>query len=133
MELPEIGDHCALAACKQLGLSASGNHWYEAAPPRTLTAKQTDFLPFQCNLCGGTFCQDHRTPDSHTCPNASTSATSVSTAPTGRPLGHACAVADCGQLETATTICVKCRQHLCLAHRHPHEHACPSLDSQRCV
>ena len=44
MELPELGDHCALKDCARL-----------------------DFLPFGCSACGLTFCLDHRAPKQHGC------------------------------------------------------------------
>ena len=44
MEFSELGEHCALDDCKV-----------------------KDFLPFKCDLCGLTFCREHRTADAHLC------------------------------------------------------------------
>ena len=47
MELPEVGEHCALADCSKL-----------------------DFLPFKCVDCASIFCADHRRPQDHRCVKA---------------------------------------------------------------
>ncbi|KAJ3121982.1 zinc finger, AN1-type domain [Nowakowskiella sp. JEL0407] len=46
MELPSLGTQCKISTCKQL-----------------------DFLPFKCNFCKETFCQDHWKVSAHSCPN----------------------------------------------------------------
>jgi hypothetical protein len=28
------------------------------------------FMPFQCNFCGGYFCDEHRLPENHDCKSA---------------------------------------------------------------
>ncbi|GJJ69901.1 hypothetical protein EMPS_02250 [Entomortierella parvispora] len=47
MELPSIGKHCSDSTCSQL-----------------------DFLPFTCQYCKQTFCQDHWRLEGHACPNS---------------------------------------------------------------
>ncbi|KAF9174353.1 hypothetical protein BGX21_004694 [Mortierella sp. AD011] len=49
MEFPSIGKHCSDSTCSQL-----------------------DFLPFNCQYCKQTFCQDHWRLENHTCPNKDT-------------------------------------------------------------
>ncbi|KAF9349505.1 hypothetical protein BGX26_012201 [Mortierella sp. AD094] len=46
MEFPSIGKHCSDSTCSQL-----------------------DFLPFNCQYCKQTFCQDHWRLENHNCPN----------------------------------------------------------------
>ncbi|GMH32805.1 hypothetical protein BSKO_00639 [Bryopsis sp. KO-2023] len=46
-DLMDIGQHCSAAGCGQI-----------------------DFLPFKCDCCSRTFCLEHRTYESHKCPNA---------------------------------------------------------------
>ncbi|KAG0047414.1 zinc finger, AN1-type domain [Gryganskiella cystojenkinii] len=46
MELPSIGQHCSNSSCSQL-----------------------DFLPFTCQYCKQTYCQDHWRLEGHSCPN----------------------------------------------------------------
>ncbi|KAI9192920.1 uncharacterized protein BJ171DRAFT_538055 [Polychytrium aggregatum] len=46
MELPHLGEHCDEASCHRL-----------------------DFLPYRCQFCTKTFCQDHYRPKEHSCPN----------------------------------------------------------------
>lgn len=46
-DLMSIGEHCAVAGCGQ-----------------------RDFLPFKCDCCAQTFCLEHRTYTSHSCPVA---------------------------------------------------------------
>ncbi|XGI83440.1 rhomboid family intramembrane serine protease [Halorutilales archaeon Cl-col2-1] len=33
--------------------------------------KEIDGIPYDCRLCGGTFCSEHRLPENHDCPNLS--------------------------------------------------------------
>eukprot|EP00051_Salpingoeca_urceolata_P018011 m.250692 g.250692 ORF g.250692 m.250692 type:complete len:237 (-) comp19101_c0_seq1:1404-2114(-) len=47
MELPHLGRQCAKQGCGQL-----------------------DFLPYKCNACSATFCQDHYSYTAHECPEA---------------------------------------------------------------
>src|ERR1700761_965141 len=71
-DLEAIGAHCHYEYCNQL-----------------------DFLPFRCESCKHTYCLDHRTETSHTCPKAgawaaarraaSNSTTTSSLLPSGKP------------------------------------------------
>lgn len=45
MELLDLGEHCALAECKQLA-----------------------YIFTDCNACNASFCSDHRTYEAHKCP-----------------------------------------------------------------
>jgi len=49
MEFPNLGQHCNVPECKQL-----------------------DFLPIKCDLCQETFCNDHFSYITHSCPKAHT-------------------------------------------------------------
>eukprot|EP01130_Rhizamoeba_saxonica_P002098 TRINITY_DN11906_c0_g1_i1.p1 TRINITY_DN11906_c0_g1~~TRINITY_DN11906_c0_g1_i1.p1 ORF type:complete len:170 (+),score=10.69 TRINITY_DN11906_c0_g1_i1:38-511(+) len=49
MEFPNLGQHCSFKICQQL-----------------------DFLPFTCDLCNQSFCNDHKEYTTHQCPNHQT-------------------------------------------------------------
>lgn len=49
-ELPELGKHCSY---KGLGDSQACGY--------------LDFLPFKCENCGQTYCEEHRLPHQHNC------------------------------------------------------------------
>ncbi|KAI1294990.1 AN1-type zinc finger protein 2B [Halotydeus destructor] len=49
MEFPDLGQHCSITTCNRL-----------------------DFLPIRCDSCSKTYCSDHYSYTSHTCPNAHT-------------------------------------------------------------
>ncbi|XP_037091048.1 AN1-type zinc finger protein 1-like [Pollicipes pollicipes] len=98
-ELPELGRHCGLAACRQL-----------------------DFLPLVCAHCQVTFCRHHVAADVHSCDKAPQPAEADLTAST-RVYG--CHVAGCTAAELTPVTCPGCQRPCCLTHRHEAEHDCP--------
>ncbi|KAL8601079.1 hypothetical protein ACOMHN_040780 [Nucella lapillus] len=102
-ELPHIGKHCFVESCKQL-----------------------DFLPFDCDGCGNTFCLQHKGKDGHQCDKHLLSAASAEY--TG-PKGFSCSVKDCSQRELTPIACEHCHLSFCLSHRHQQDHQCSELKS----
>ena len=122
-DLEAIGAHCQYEYCHQL-----------------------DFLPFRCESCKGTFCLDHRTETTHSCPKAGEWATarrrqeqqktSVSNAngnaskPTLQTATQ-CSHPQCKTyVNTHTSVgvsCTNCNRTYCLKHRLREEHGCANL------
>jgi len=112
MELPEVGEHCALADCSKL-----------------------DFLPFKCVHCASIFCADHRRPQDHRCVKAEAAEAEraeaeaerrTSAAENGGNVSFSCSFvkAGCKQRELTAVVCPKCGLTFCLSHRHPPDHDC---------
>nr|CAD7195087.1 unnamed protein product [Timema douglasi]CAD7405332.1 unnamed protein product [Timema poppensis] len=95
MELPNIGQQCALNGCEQL-----------------------DFLPFPCAHCKLLFCKEHCQPDSHACSLANT-ATLITSAASS--LSYVCSQPDCSSSSPVEMTCPVCEKHFCLQHRY---HTC---------
>ncbi|CAG5134576.1 unnamed protein product [Candidula unifasciata] len=103
MELPHLGKNCSFPSCNQL-----------------------DFLPFQCDGCGQTFCLQHRSRDQHTC----------IVEPERIPTSHAsekysCSVPYCEKEELAQIVCHHCGLNVCLSHRLQEDHNCIKLPPKR--
>lgn len=96
MEFPETGKHCSMRDCQLL-----------------------DFLPFTCGHCQAIFCKEHFHTTSHDClkmnpePNLE------------KKLNFVCSKESCKEVSPIQILCVKCKQHFCLAHRH---HGCLELN-----
>ncbi|KAH8829696.1 hypothetical protein DL96DRAFT_1708816 [Flagelloscypha sp. PMI_526] len=71
MDLPQIGEHCALPQCNVL-----------------------DFLPIQCPSCNAIFCRHHISMDSHSCFKSDDSDPLPD--PTDLPALERCAAHPCG-------------------------------------
>ncbi|KAH9504950.1 AN1-type zinc finger protein 1 [Bulinus truncatus] len=99
MELPHIGSNCEFHTCNQL-----------------------DFLPFQCDGCGKTFCLHHRSRDQHNC-----------TAPEAQVVEFAgersypCTINECSNRELTPIICHHCELSFCMSHRLQEDHSCVKL------
>ncbi|CAL1530655.1 unnamed protein product [Lymnaea stagnalis] len=99
MELPQIGTNCEVDSCNQL-----------------------DFLPFQCNGCGKTFCLHHRARDQHSC-----------TAPENERVeykgdrSYPCSITGCDKRELTPIVCNHCELSFCLSHRLQEDHCCEKL------
>lgn len=104
MELPDLGDHCALKDCARL-----------------------DFLPFGCQGCGLTFCLDHREPKQHGCNAVLSVELTEDQLKKSDAETFSCTFikAGCKKRELTAVICPKCKQTFCLTHRHPPDHECP--------
>ena len=65
MEFPELGKHCYVSECKQLGelilnyIRTVDDHSF-----------RLDFLPIRCDACSETFCVGHYHYQGHSCPNS---------------------------------------------------------------
>ncbi|XP_046879833.1 AN1-type zinc finger protein 1 [Hypomesus transpacificus] len=99
----DIGDHCRLKTCYQ-----------------------KDFLPFVCDGCKGVFCVEHRSRESHSCPELPVKK-EVQTSG-GGITSHPCTFQDCKGRELLPVICPHCEKHFCLGHRHQDDHKCEKLE-----
>ncbi|XP_021373510.1 AN1-type zinc finger protein 1-like [Mizuhopecten yessoensis] len=101
-EFPDLGKHCSVQFCKQI-----------------------DFLPFDCDGCGKSFCVDHKFPDDHKCDQVN-----INTA-TGDYTGdrsYSCTFEGCQGRELMKVTCVQCQKNFCLSHRHQSDHNCEKLE-----
>ena len=99
-----IGQHCSLAACKQL-----------------------DFLPCECDLCGQVFCKDHATYDAHRCSKYGSTVAHNNKQPECTSVSYSCSVIGCSSRELIEIKCDLCSNCYCLAHRHYDDHKCASV------
>ncbi|XP_076449454.1 AN1-type zinc finger protein 1-like [Babylonia areolata] len=100
-ELPHIGKHCYVESCNQL-----------------------DFLPFDCDGCGNTFCLQHKGKDDHQCDKHLLQTASVDYK---GPKGFSCSVKECSHRELTPVACEHCHLNFCLSHRHQQDHQCTEL------
>ncbi|XP_058232916.1 AN1-type zinc finger protein 1 isoform X2 [Hemibagrus wyckioides] len=87
-----------------------------------------DFLPFVCDICSGVFCLEHRSRDSHSCPEVSVMRKNLD------PEVHTsypCTFQDCKGRELLPVICQHCQKHFCLVHRHQEDHRCEKLETPK--
>ncbi|KHJ33105.1 putative an1-like zinc finger [Erysiphe necator] len=113
-----IGAHCQLKFCSRL-----------------------DFLPFQCESCGYTFCLDHRSETAHQCTRAGEWAArrreeNLKSQPLGiqknmQEMERYCASSNCktiiGTSLSISVHCTSCNQSYCLKHRLKDKHDCCNL------
>lgn len=95
MEFSDLGKQCAL--CRQL-----------------------DFLPFQCNDCKKYFCLEHRTKNSHNCPQKKSSPVIPKTIKKSKMFS--CNAKKCKTKSYAPMICIDCKKEFCIRHRHHSTH-----------
>ncbi|XP_075439137.1 AN1-type zinc finger protein 1 isoform X1 [Ascaphus truei] len=98
----EIGQYCGVEHCGQL-----------------------DFLPFLCDGCSRVFCLQHRSKDSHGCPEV---AANKDCAKSEESTLYPCTYKDCSGKELVLVLCPHCEKHFCLGHRHQSDHQCEKLD-----
>ena len=119
-DLDSIGAHCHYTYCNQL-----------------------DFLPFRCESCKHTYCLDHRTETSHSCPKAGEWArrraeskrTASGYTPSPKPniltYEQQCSEVSCKTLINTPLVtgvlCDKCNRSYCLKHRFTYDHNCANL------
>ncbi|XP_031440141.1 AN1-type zinc finger protein 1 [Clupea harengus] len=103
----DIGKHCKIKDCNR-----------------------QDFLPFTCDACSGVFCLEHRSRESHSCPQEQEQ---VQREPivSGVCTSHPCTFQECKGKELLPVICRCCEKHFCLAHRHPDDHKCEKLETPK--
>ncbi|XP_051014202.1 AN1-type zinc finger protein 1 isoform X1 [Acomys russatus] len=101
----DIGQHCQVQHCRQ-----------------------RDFLPFVCDGCSGIFCLEHRSKDSHGCPEVNV----VKERPKpGQHRPYSCSFEDCAEVELVAVICPYCKKNFCLRHRHQSDHGCEKLETPK--
>ncbi|XP_026860160.2 AN1-type zinc finger protein 1 isoform X1 [Electrophorus electricus] len=101
----DIGKHCNIESCNQ-----------------------KDFLPFVCDSCSGVFCLEHRSRDSHCCPEVSVKR---EVSGSGASTSYPCTFDNCKGRELLPVICPECQKHFCLAHRHQDDHKCEKMETPR--
>ncbi|XP_005105307.1 AN1-type zinc finger protein 1 isoform X2 [Aplysia californica] len=104
MELPHIGKNCGFSSCNQL-----------------------DFLPFECDGCGLTFCLEHRSRESHMCTAVSTSLP----AEYSGEKSYSCCIDGCSKRELTPILCNHCMLNFCLNHRVQEDHKCVKLPEKK--
>ncbi|XP_057353916.1 AN1-type zinc finger protein 1 isoform X3 [Manis pentadactyla] len=98
----DVGQHCQVEHCRQ-----------------------RDFLPFVCDGCSGIFCLEHRSRESHSCPEI----TVISERPKAdKHISYPCSFKDCAERELVPVICPHCEKNFCLRHRHQTDHECKKLE-----
>ncbi|XP_022410707.1 AN1-type zinc finger protein 1 isoform X2 [Delphinapterus leucas] len=97
----DIGRHCRVEQCRQ-----------------------RDFLPFVCDGCSGIFCLEHRSRESHSCPEVTVIERLKSDTHTSYP----CSFKDCAERELVPVMCPYCEKNFCLRHRHQSDHECEELE-----
>uniref|UniRef100_D3ZQI4 AN1-type zinc finger protein 1 n=1 Tax=Rattus norvegicus TaxID=10116 RepID=D3ZQI4_RAT len=98
----DIGQHCQVQHCRQ-----------------------RDFLPFVCDGCSGIFCLEHRSKDSHGCPEANVIKERLKT---DEHKSYPCSFKGCAEVELVAVICPYCEKNFCLRHRHQSDHECEKLE-----
>ncbi|KAF5901803.1 AN1-type zinc finger protein 1, partial [Clarias magur] len=93
-----------------------------------MTMKSADFLPFVCDSCSGVFCLEHRSRDSHSCPEVLVKQNVLEP---GVSTSYPCTFHDCKGRELLPVICQPCQKHFCLAHRHQEDHKCEKLETPK--
>lgn len=137
MELPHIGENCALKECNRL-----------------------DFLPVKCDACAGIFCLEHYQYENHSCQKAKSKNVQVPICPLcSEPVAsranqlpdlavsqhidqyckrneliknrikpktdlQSCSFKSCRQKDLIYLECNDCKSKYCIKHRHPTDHQC---------
>jgi AN1-type zinc finger protein 1 len=96
MEFPETGKRCSMKDCKLL-----------------------DFLPFVCEQCQDTFCKEHFNMESHDCLKTENLKSTAE-----QSASFLCSKESCKASSPVEMLCVKCKKHFCVTHRH---HGCLDL------
>ncbi|XP_069456825.1 AN1-type zinc finger protein 1 [Ovis canadensis] len=98
----DVGRHCQVERCRRL-----------------------DFLPFVCDGCSGVFCLEHRSRESHSCPEV----TVINERPESDPrASHPCSFTDCAERGLVPLMCPYCEKDFCLRHRRQSDHECEKLE-----
>uniref|UniRef100_UPI003AAAB2B4 AN1-type zinc finger protein 1-like n=1 Tax=Centroberyx gerrardi TaxID=166262 RepID=UPI003AAAB2B4 len=74
--------------------------------------KPVDFLPFVCDFCSGVFCLEHRSTESHSCPEVPVKREFQTW---GGSTSYPCSFQDCKGKELLPVICPQCEKHFCLS------------------
>lgn len=107
-----------------------------------LTCDNYDFLPFRCESCRGSFCQDHRTESGHKCAHAGewaarraqrqgnkipSSTSQKPTTLTATQCSHPQCKTFVDTLNSVGVACSICKRKYCLKHRIPEDHECSKI------
>lgn len=103
----EVGHHCSFKPCSRL-----------------------DFLPFTCDGCKEIFCQEHNSPDDHSCDSVMKTG-SEATPKSGTESATMCSVPECGKVGIVEVFCDNCGRVFCLSHRHTTDHNCSSQEAKQ--
>nr|XP_015093180.1 AN1-type zinc finger protein 1 isoform X2 [Vicugna pacos] len=98
----DIGQHCQVEHCRQ-----------------------RDFLPFVCDGCSGIFCLEHRSRESHGCPEVTVINERLKS---DTHTSYPCSFRDCAGRELVPVVCPFCEKNFCLRHRHQSDHECEKLE-----
>ncbi|XP_060055524.1 AN1-type zinc finger protein 1 isoform X3 [Erinaceus europaeus] len=101
----DIGQHCQVERCRR-----------------------KDFLPFICDGCSGIFCLEHRSRDSHNCPEVTVVNERLTS---DKPTSYPCSFKHCSEKELVPVICPYCEKNFCLRHRHQSDHECEKLETPK--
>ncbi|KAG9348018.1 hypothetical protein JZ751_004037 [Albula glossodonta] len=101
----DIGEHCNIQSCHQ-----------------------KDFLPFVCDYCSGVFCVEHRSRESHSCPEIPVKKEVLTS---GGSTSYQCTFEGCKGKELLPVQCPQCQKNFCLAHRHQDDHKCEKLEAPK--
>ncbi|XP_020727721.1 AN1-type zinc finger protein 1 isoform X1 [Odocoileus virginianus] len=100
-----VGRHCQVERCRRL-----------------------DFLPFVCDGCSGVFCLEHRSRESHSCPEVTVLNKRTKS---DTHTSHPCSFRECAERELVPIMCPYCEKNFCLRHRHQSDHNCEKLEIPR--
>ncbi|XP_028925199.1 AN1-type zinc finger protein 1 [Ornithorhynchus anatinus] len=92
---------------------------------RVERCRRRDFLPFICDGCSGVFCLEHRSRESHDCPEVNIK---PERAKADESPSYPCSLKGCDKRELVPMLCPSCEKHFCLRHRHQADHACEKLE-----
>ncbi|XP_024896943.1 AN1-type zinc finger protein 1, partial [Pteropus alecto] len=84
-----------------------------------------DFLPFVCDACSGIFCLEHRSRESHSCPEVTVINERLKS--DAHP-SYPCSFKGCAERQLVPVVCPYCEKHFCLRHRHQSDHECEKLE-----
>ncbi|XP_072590524.1 AN1-type zinc finger protein 1 [Vulpes vulpes] len=101
----DVGRHCQVERCRR-----------------------RDFLPFVCDGCSGVFCLEHRSRESHSCPEVTVIHERLKS---DKPTSYPCSFKDCAERELVPVTCPYCEKNFCLRHRHQSDHECEKLEIPR--
>ncbi|XP_059250764.1 AN1-type zinc finger protein 1 isoform X4 [Mustela nigripes] len=90
-----------------------------------IAALDSDFLPFVCDGCSGVFCLEHRSRESHSCPEVTVINEKLKS---DKPTSYPCSFKDCAERELVPVKCPYCEKNFCLRHRHQSDHECEKLE-----
>lgn len=161
MEFPQLGQHCSVKTCNQLGKNLLLKFYFLYQIFFLL-----DFLPLKCDACTSIFCKNHIKYNEHQCPSSYRKDIQIPICPLCNqavPYEHRdqspdivvsahidrdcksdparkkrekvysnkCSITTCKQREAIDVYCEKCYKKFCLRHRFPDDHQCQGVQTQQ--